>query len=314
MLFELAAATLLIALAGQAGDPPSLVGPTWFAVELAGMPVAEPAARQPSIEFVANGRVAGTDGCNRVSAPYTLNGERITFGPMIATRMACPGTDDVARRFAGALEGTSGWRIAGGRLEFYGATGKPLAIFAVRSAAGTPTSSPPPVASKVFDWKSLQAVPIPNGERRQVLDGPTATVDLLHVHVTTLAVGKASGEAVRHLQEEVLIVKDGEVEVSLDGTDAEGRPRLDPLLRGRRGHPPAQRRHDAGDLLRHLLQDAEDAQVSDSGQTAGGGSDGARDEHRLRAGRPAGSGCTSGAIAWARISRLSTSRGPGRLK
>ena len=72
--------------------------------------------------------------------------------------------------------------------------------------------------SAVFEWRALQAVPIPNGERRQVLDGPTATVDLLHVHVTTLAVGKASGEAVRHLQEEVLIVKEGEVEVSLDGT------------------------------------------------------------------------------------------------
>ena len=106
MAFEFAALTLLITLAGQAGDPPSLVGPTWVAVELAGMPVpADPAARQPAIEFVANGRVAGTDGCNRVSAPYTLNGERITFGPMIATRMACPGTDEVARRFAGGPRG-----------------------------------------------------------------------------------------------------------------------------------------------------------------------------------------------------------------
>ena len=67
-------------------------------------------------------------------------------------------------------------------------------------------------------------MPIPNGERRQVLDGPTATVDLLHVHVTTLAVGKASGEPVRHLQEEVLIVKEGEVEVSLDGTTQKAGP------------------------------------------------------------------------------------------
>jgi quercetin dioxygenase-like cupin family protein len=70
----------------------------------------------------------------------------------------------------------------------------------------------------VFDWASLTAAPIPNGERRAVLDGPTETVDLLHVHVTTLAPGKVSGAPVRHLQEEVLIVKDGEVEVSLDGT------------------------------------------------------------------------------------------------
>ena len=146
---------------------------------------------------------------------------------MIATRMACPGTDEVARRFAAALEGTSGWRIAGGRLEFYGATGKPLAIFAVRPLR---PRTPPAVRrrrrspSKVFDWTALQAVPIPNGERRQVLDGPTETVDLLHVHVTTLAAGKTSGQPVRHLQEEVLIVKEGEVEVSLDGTTQKAGP------------------------------------------------------------------------------------------
>ena len=211
-------------LAGQAGDASSLIGPTWAAVELAGVPVpAEPAARQPTIQFVAGGRVAGTDGCNRVSAPYVLKGQRIAFGPVIATRMACPGAEDVTERFAKAIEGTAGWRIAGGRLEFYGATGTPLVIFAPRPEAGAaagPASPVPaaPLTSKVFDWTSLTPVPIPNGERRQVLDGPTPTVDLLHVHVTTLAAGKASGEAVRHLQEEVLIVKEGEVEVSLDGT------------------------------------------------------------------------------------------------
>jgi uncharacterized cupin superfamily protein len=76
----------------------------------------------------------------------------------------------------------------------------------------------------VFDWASLKAVAIPNGERRMVLDGPTETVDLLHVHVTSLAPGKASGAPVRHLQEEVLIVKEGEVEVSLDGTTQNAGP------------------------------------------------------------------------------------------
>ena len=217
---------LLVALAGQAGDSPSLAGPTWAAVELAGVPVpAEPAAQQPTIQFVANGRVAGTDGCNRVSAPYVLKGQGIAFGPMIATRMACPGTDEIARRFAAAIEGTSGWRIAGGRLELHGPTGKPLAIFAARPANAPPqASASAPLVSKVFEWASLQAVPIPNGERRMVLDGPTETVDLLHVHVTTLAPGKISGEPVRHLQEEVLIIKEGEVEVSLDGTTQKAGP------------------------------------------------------------------------------------------
>jgi heat shock protein HslJ/quercetin dioxygenase-like cupin family protein len=218
-------------LAAQSPHPASPVGPIWAAVELAGMPVpAEPAANQPRLEFVANGRAAGTDGCNRISAPYTQNGDRITFGPMIATRMACPGGDDIARRFAAALEGASGWRIAGGRLELHGAAGKPLAIFEARPepAPTAPGSSAAPaaapLASKVFDWASLKAVPIPNGERRAVLDGPTETVDLLHIHVTTLAPGKVSGPPVRHLQEEVLIVKEGEVEVSLDGTTQKAGP------------------------------------------------------------------------------------------
>jgi heat shock protein HslJ/mannose-6-phosphate isomerase-like protein (cupin superfamily) len=216
------AVTLFSALAGQAGDPPSLVGPTWVVVELAGTPVpAESAARQPSLAFVANRRVAGTDGCNRISGPYTLNGERLTFGALVMTRMFCAETEAVSRRFNDALPGTTGWRIANGRLELVGASGTPLAVFAPRregGAAGTAPAPAAPLKSRVFDWAALTPTPIPNGERRLMLDGPTATVDLLHVHATTLAVGQVSGQAVRHPRDEVLIVKDGEVEVSLDGT------------------------------------------------------------------------------------------------
>jgi heat shock protein HslJ/mannose-6-phosphate isomerase-like protein (cupin superfamily) len=214
------AVTLLSALAGQAGDAPSLIGPTWAAVDLAGTPVpTEPAARQPSFAFVADRRIAGTDGCNRVTGPYTVTGDRITFGPLVMTRMACPGTDDVSRRFARALEGTVRWRIADGRLALYDASGTPLATFIPRraEAAATPPAAAP-LKSRVFDWAALTPTPIPNGERRMVLDGPTATVDLLHVHATTLAVGQVSGEALRHPRDEVLILKDGEVEVTLDGT------------------------------------------------------------------------------------------------
>jgi len=216
---------------------PPLLETTWVTIELGGVPVPlTPAERQPSLQFVAGGHVTGSDGCNRVRATYKLAGSRITFGPIAATRMACSGTESVAGRFATALKSAVRWRLAAGRLQFYGADDTLLVAFEAGRGGATAGEEPPPapgpaagtapppapaaapLVSRVFDWASLQAVPIPNGERRQVLDGPTATVDLLHVHVTTLAVGKASGEAVRHLQEEVLIVKDGEVEVSLDGT------------------------------------------------------------------------------------------------
>jgi XRE family transcriptional regulator, regulator of sulfur utilization len=186
---------------------------------------------QPSLQFIAGGRVSGSDGCNRIRAPYTLAGAKLTFGPLISTRMACPGTESLAGRFAAALKGAVRWRLAGQRLQLYGADDVLLVAFEARSGGATageepppaPSTSPPsatsgPLKSKVFDWGSLTPAPIPNGERRAVLDGPTETVDLLHVHVTTLAPGKVSGPPVRHLQEEVLIVKEGEVEVSLDGT------------------------------------------------------------------------------------------------
>ena len=221
-----ALALALPSLAGQAGDAPALIGPTWVAVELAGVPVpTEPAARRPTLEFVANRRVAGRDGCNRFSGPYSRDGERLAFGPLAVTRMACPGAEEVTRRFDGALKGTSRFRIAEGRLELYGATGKPLAIFTVRAEAPpAAASAKEPMKSQVFEWAALKAVAIPNGERRMVLDGPTATVDLLHVHVTSLGVGQVSGDAVRHPRDEVLIVKEGEVEVSLDGTTQNAGP------------------------------------------------------------------------------------------
>lgn len=82
-----------------------------------------------------------------------------------------------------------------------------------------PSSAKPaaPLASQVYAWEKLTAAPTPNGERRDVFDGPTATLDQAHCHITTLKPGTASGEPRRHLQEEVIIVKEGRVEVSIDG-------------------------------------------------------------------------------------------------
>jgi quercetin dioxygenase-like cupin family protein len=50
-----------------------------------------------------------------------------------------------------------------------------------------------------------------------VFDGVTATLDKIHCHITTLNPGQNSGEPRKHLQEEVLIVKEGQVEAHLDG-------------------------------------------------------------------------------------------------
>jgi mannose-6-phosphate isomerase-like protein (cupin superfamily) len=71
--------------------------------------------------------------------------------------------------------------------------------------------------STIFEWEKLKVIPTTNGVRRDVLDGPTATLDKLHCHITTLNPGQTSGEPRRHLQEEVIIVREGSVEATVDG-------------------------------------------------------------------------------------------------
>ena len=155
--------TLIVSLAGQAGEAKSLVGPTWVVVELAGTPVPlTPAERQPSLQFLAGGRVSGTDGCNRVRATYTLAGERLTFGPVAMTRMACPGLEPPTARFEAALKGARRWRLASGRLQVFGAQDVLLAAFEARRGGGatageepapqappsTPPATPPQASGK----------------------------------------------------------------------------------------------------------------------------------------------------------------------
>ncbi len=73
------------------------------------------------------------------------------------------------------------------------------------------------LTSNVYVWDQLKAEPTKTGERRAVFDGPTATLDKLHCHISTLNPGEKSGEPRLHLQEEVIIVKEGTVEATSDG-------------------------------------------------------------------------------------------------
>jgi XRE family transcriptional regulator, regulator of sulfur utilization len=92
-----------------------------------------------------------------------------------------------------------------------------LAPLTLALSADAPKPAPAKLTSSVFDWTKLTATPMANGVRRAVFDGSTATVDLLHCHITTLNPGATSGEPRRHLQEEVIVVKEGQVEATFDG-------------------------------------------------------------------------------------------------
>ena len=90
-----------------------------------------------------------------------------------------------------------------------------------KSAASAPAAK---LLSAVYDWEKLTVTPNAKGERRAVFDGPTATVDQLHCHITTLNPGEKSGEPTKHRQEEVIIVKEGLVEANWDDHSKTGGP------------------------------------------------------------------------------------------
>ncbi len=78
--------------------------------------------------------------------------------------------------------------------------------------------------SDLYEWEKMAVTATPKGSRRAVFDGPTATVDKMHVHITTLNPGEKSGEPSKHLQEEVIIVKEGLVAAHWDGKSKTGGP------------------------------------------------------------------------------------------
>ena len=80
----------------------------------------------------------------------------------------------------------------------------------------------PPKESTVLrttfvDWDSLTPRTSPNGQSRPVFDNPTGTLDKLEVHITTLLPGMSSHPVHRHSWEEILLLKEGELELSING-------------------------------------------------------------------------------------------------
>lgn len=70
----------------------------------------------------------------------------------------------------------------------------------------------------VYNWNNLEAKKEDTRIRRQVMNGSTTTLSNFEVHATTLEPGKAPHPPHTHAdQEELLIVKDGTVKITING-------------------------------------------------------------------------------------------------
>ena len=109
-----------------------LRGTYWKLVRLGDNPVAAATKqREPHLIFAADAlRVAGSDGCNRMTGSLELDGDRLRFGRMASTQMACVDNNDQQTRFfSEALKHVERYRIRGSHLELLDETGAVRARF-----------------------------------------------------------------------------------------------------------------------------------------------------------------------------------------
>jgi uncharacterized cupin superfamily protein len=73
------------------------------------------------------------------------------------------------------------------------------------------------IGSSVYDWNTIPVTKTNVGEVRSFFRGPTATLDELELHVTTLNPGMASHPPHKHPNEELIIIREGTVETLSNG-------------------------------------------------------------------------------------------------
>jgi quercetin dioxygenase-like cupin family protein len=86
----------------------------------------------------------------------------------------------------------------------------------------TPKYAPPPAGAAMLTttfvpWEAMMPRTTPVGQARAIFDNPTPTLEKFEVHVTTLRPGMSSHPVHQHPWEEMLLIKEGKVEVSING-------------------------------------------------------------------------------------------------
>lgn len=88
-----------------------------------------------------------------------------------------------------------------------------LTLGAIAAVSIAADATKPILGPTTFDWNDMKVTKTDVGEVRQLVRQPTATIDELEMHVTTLNPGTTSHPPHTHLNEELVIIREGTVEV-----------------------------------------------------------------------------------------------------
>ncbi len=104
----------------------------WKLIELNGETVdfKDGQTREAYFQLVTDGlTVRGFGGCNNFSGRYQLNNDKLTFGPLMSTRMFCQNTMDLERQFLSVLKNFQYYSIDQDVLIFFSSNETPIARF-----------------------------------------------------------------------------------------------------------------------------------------------------------------------------------------
>ena len=129
--------TLLASAAGCGGgsDASDLQNTPW--VLTSGRGITLPAGVAPSAAFLDTGQMAGSGGCNRFTAPYTVDGDALSVGQLAGTQMSCsPVRNTIELAYVTALGRVRTWAKDGDELVLSDANGDELLRFKVATLVG----------------------------------------------------------------------------------------------------------------------------------------------------------------------------------
>ncbi|KAB8144485.1 META domain-containing protein [Chloroflexia bacterium SDU3-3] len=127
---RIALACLLLAglLLASCGGRSPLDGTTWTLASIGG--TAPVAGSNVGIAF-KDGNVGGSGGCNQYGGTYQTSGEKIQFGEIVSTLMACADNslNDQEQRFLKLLQQSASYQQASGTLTLRDGAGGTLLVF-----------------------------------------------------------------------------------------------------------------------------------------------------------------------------------------
>lgn len=98
---------------------------------------------------------------------------------------------------------------------FVNAGTSPCTYFIIKLKSSLQSQRDPGAGSFMMDWNEMKFVPHDKGGRRNVIDRPTAMFKRFEMHITTLNPGLASHDPHTHTPEEIILIKEGDVEMNV---------------------------------------------------------------------------------------------------